>query len=173
VRIGVSTVKGLCWASGIPACGVSTLEAMAYGGRFAPEGALICCAMDARRNEVYNALFVMENDAPKRLCPDRALALSRLTEELKAGTYDRFYEKCIFTVGDGALLCYNHLLENGLSVMLAPEPVRYQSAWGVAMAAESKPAEKADAILPVYLRLSQAERERQARMDKEIKSEGN
>ena len=57
VRIGVAAVKGLAWAAEKPAVGVSTLEAMAWHGIAAGEGSLVCCAMDARRNQVYNALF--------------------------------------------------------------------------------------------------------------------
>ena len=60
IRIGVSTAKGLCWGAEKPAIGVSTLEAMAWNGESAPEGSLICCAMDARRSQIYNALFRFE-----------------------------------------------------------------------------------------------------------------
>ena len=57
IRIGVSTAKGLAWGAQKPAIGVSTLEAMAYHGIAAGEGALVCTAMDARRSQIYNALF--------------------------------------------------------------------------------------------------------------------
>ncbi len=160
VRIGVSTVKGLCWALEKPAVGVSTLEAMAWNGVCFGEGALLCCAMDARREQLYNALFTVENARPVRLCPDRALAARELAEELKTET------RRIFVVGDGAQLCYNALESAGLPASLAPEPVRDQSAWGVCMAAEGLQAKDAAALLPVYLRLSQAERERQARLSR-------
>ncbi len=69
----------------------------------------------------------------------------------------------MFVVGDGAELCHKHLAERGIDVVLAPEAVRLQNAWGVIRAAEGKPLEGADKLLPVYLRLSQAERERQER----------
>jgi tRNA threonylcarbamoyladenosine biosynthesis protein TsaB len=82
IRIGVSTVKGLAWAAEKPCIGVSTLAAMAWNG--AAAGGLICAVMDARRSEVYNALFRVEDGRPKRLCEDRALSLSLLAEELKA-----------------------------------------------------------------------------------------
>ena len=72
--------------------------------------------------------------------------------------------KPVFLVGDGARLCYNALNDFKLRVVLAPAPMRYQTAWGVCMAAMDKPAESAADLLPVYLRLSQAERERQERM---------
>ena len=161
IRIGVSTVKGLCWAAEKPAIGVSTLEAMAWNGESAPEGSLLCCAMDARRSQVYNALFIFENGAPKRLTKDRPIGLEELTEELKK------YKNPIFVLGDGAELCYNHLLKQGLPVTLAPEELRMQSAWGVCRAAAGKPPVSAGELIPEYLRLSQAERERLERMKKE------
>ena len=160
VRIGISTVKGLAWAAEKKVCGVSSLEAMAYNGLAAPENALICCAMDARRDQIYNALFEIANGKPVRLCPDRAIAISELTEEIKN------CQKTIFFVGDGAHLCYNALGTLAMSLILAPEPVRYQTAWGVAQAALSAPQVYANELLPAYLRLSQAERERQEREKK-------
>ncbi len=158
IRIGVATVKGLCWGSEKPAVGVSTLEAMAWNGLAFGEGALICGAMDARRSQVYNALFEIREGKPERLCPDRAISLQELAEDVKN------CGKTIFVVGDGAYLCYNHLNACGLDAVLAPEPLRLQSALGVCMAAQDRPAVSAAELLPVYLRLSQAERERQARM---------
>lgn len=158
VRIGVAAVKGLCWALEIPAVGVSTLEAMAWHGMGQPEDTLICCAMDARRNQLYNALFRITNGVPQRLCPDRAISCADLL------TDKNLCNSAVFVVGDGANLCYNYLNTNGISATLAPPILEYQSAWGVAMAAADKPARPAGELLPVYLRLSQAERERQARL---------
>ena len=161
IRIGVSAVKGLCWAAEKPAIGVSTLEAMAWNAENAAEGSVICCAMDARRNQVYNALFEFSDGKPVRLTKDRPIGMAELTEELKK------YEKPIFVLGDGGELCYNYLLEQKLNVSLAPVETRLQNAWGVCRAAEGKEALSAGALLPVYLRLSQAERERLERMKKE------
>ncbi len=154
VRIGVSAVKGLCWGLDIPAIGVSTLEAMAYNGECAPEGSIVCCAMDARRNQVYNALFTFENGKLNRLCRDRAIGLEELAAELAD------MKKAVFVVGDGAQLCYNYLEKCGISAVLAPENVRNQTAWVVCRAAQDKEPIPARDIIPVYLRLSQAERER-------------
>ena len=158
IRIGVAAVKGLCWAAEKPAIGVSTLAAMAWNGVAAGEGSLICCCMDARRQQVYNALFEIRDAKPVRLVPDRAISLEELARELEK------YEKRVFLVGDGAKLCYNRLGELGIAGTIAPEPVLQQSAYGVCRAAEDEPVRPAAELLPVYLRLSQAERERQSRM---------
>lgn len=158
IRIGVSTVKGLAWAYDKPVCGVSTLEAMAYNGVSAPEGSIICCAMDARRNQVYNALFEMQGTVPVRLCDDRAISCDELVKDVKK------YKKPLFFVGDGAKLCYNTLDNFEFGAVLAPEPMRFQSAWGVCMASINKAPQTVHELLPVYLRLSQAERERQKRV---------
>lgn len=156
IRIGVSTVKGLAWAADKPCVGVSTLEAMAWHGLAA--GGYICPVMDARRNQVYNALFKIENGKPQRLCEDRPIALAQLADELRA------LNAPVLLVGDGAELTEKYLSEQGLPYTVAPENLRWQSAWGVAMAAQDKEPGNADSLLPVYLRLSQAERERQERL---------
>lgn len=156
IRIGVAAVKGLCWGAQKPAIGVSTLAAMAWNGVAAGEGSIICCCMDARRQQVYNALFEIRDGRPVRLVPDRALSVEELAPELEK------YEKRVFLVGDGARLCYNLLGGLGVESALAPEPLVQQSAYGVCRAAETEKAAPASELLPVYLRLSQAERERQA-----------
>ena len=157
IRIGVSTVKGLAWAAEKPCIGVSTLAAMAWNGVAA--GGLICAVMDARRNEVYQAFFRVEDGKPVRLCPDRAVSLNLLADELS-----RMEGGTPFLTGDGAVLTEAFLRERGLPSRLAPEPLRWQNAWGVAMEAGGKQPVSTQELLPVYLRLSQAERERQARL---------
>ena len=167
VRIGVATVKGLAWAQDKPCIGVSTLEAMAWNGLCAPEGSLICCAMDARRNQVYNALFCAENGQVVRLCPDRAISLAELVADIRA----REDFSAVFVTGDGASLTFAALQEAGIPAILAPEVVRHQCAWGACLAAQGKTPESVHDLLPSYLRLSQAERERQARLAREENKE--
>ena len=158
IRIGVAAAKGFAWGLQLPLYGVSTLEAMAYHGLAAGEGALVCAAMDARRSQIYNALFEIRGGKPMRLCEDRAISLAELGEELGK------MQKSAFLVGDGAQLCYNTCLDMGIPAVLAPGNLVSQSAWGVAMAAFGQTPAPAEELLPVYLRLSQAERERQARL---------
>ena len=158
IRIGIATVKGLAWAADKPCIGVSTLAAMAWNGVAA--SGLICAVMDARRSEVYNALFRIEDGRPVRLCPDRAISLSALTEEL------RERGEAPFLVGDGTELASAFFREQHLDHRVPPENVRWQNAWGVAMEAAGKILCTSQELLPVYLRLSQAERERQARLSR-------
>lgn len=156
IRIGVSTVKGLAWAGEKPCVGVSTLGAMAWNGIAA--GGLVCAVMDARRSEVYNALFEIRDGRPERICPDRAVTLEKLASEL------RERGESPFLVGDGAEITAEYLQKAGLPYRMAPENLCWQNAWGVAMEATGKPLIPSQELLPVYLRLSQAERERQARL---------
>ncbi len=159
LRIGVATAKGLAWPGDKPCAGVSTLEAMAWPLAHL-EGDL-CAVMDARRQQVYNARFQAEGGRLLRLCPDRAISIDELAAELLSR------EKTQILVGDGAELCYNELTKRGLPVRLAPPHLRWQSAWGVARAAEELARTgglvTAAELAPVYHRLSQAERERLAR----------
>lgn len=157
LRIGMAEAKGLAWALEIPVVGVSTLEAMAFGGPNR-EGAMLCCAMDARRGQVYNALFTLRDGRPQRLTEDRAIAAADLEEEMIS------YEKPWILLGDGAGLCYNVMDRERLTLSLAPEPLCVQNARGVGLAALGKEPRSADELLPVYLRLSQAERERQTHL---------
>lgn len=156
IRIGVSTVKGLSWAADKPCVGVSTLEAMAWHGLMA--GGYVCPVMDARRQQVYNALFKIEDGKPQRITDDRPIALAQLADEVRS------LDAPVLLVGDGAALTEKFFREISVPCRIAPENLRWQSAWGVAMAASDKQPGTSETLLPVYLRLSQAERERQERL---------
>ncbi len=156
VRIGVATVKGLAFEKNIPCISVSTLEAIAYN--FADENTIVCAVMDARRMQFYNALFEMNGGKAIRLCDDRAISIDALREDLKK--YDR-----VVIAGDGAKLCFDNInLDN---CTLAPNDKMYQNGIGVARAAKDKEKISASSLMPVYLRLSQAERELKLKKDKE------
>lgn len=160
VRIGVAAAKGFAWGRDIPCCGVSTLEAMAW--QASEFSGIVCCAMDARRSQVYHARFLAENGTLTRLCPDCAVSLDEVRLALEN------CEKPKIMVGDGAQLCYNTFGTEISGCMLAPEHRRMQRASGVALAARRLLSEGADcsgaALAPNYLRLSQAERERAERL---------
>lgn len=156
LRIGISAAKGLAWPGNKPCAGVSTLEAMAW--QLSGMEGIVCAAMDARRQQVYNALFELNDGAPTRLTPDRAISLEELQGELAA------VEKKQIMVGDGAYLCYNAFQKCGYPVQMAPPHLQYQTAWGVARCAleQAREGKLTDAagLAPNYHRLSQAERER-------------
>ena len=170
LRIGLSTAKGLAWPGDKDCAPCSTLESMAWSLAHLA-GKLIVCAMDARRKQVYNALFLATGEGLERLSPDRAISLAELGEELKK------YENSKIVVGDGAKLCYNTLTEQGIELELAPANLRLQGAWGVARAAEELAARgalvKGRDLVPVYHRLSQAERERLERENQNLNNEGD
>lgn len=162
LRIGVSAAKGLAWAADKPCIGVSTLEAMAQN--LAHTDALLICAMDARRNQVYNALFKAKDGTLTRETSDRAIAVDELAEELRGET------RRMIVLGDGAVLCRDGLAAAGIDCALAPETLRWQNAVGVGLAAQGAPLVSAQQLTPAYLRMSQAERERKARLEKEATS---
>lgn len=154
IRIGVSAAKGLAFAAEKPAVGVSTLAAMARNVAWLD--GLVICAMDARRQQVYNALFQAENGTLTRLTPDRAISLEDLAAEVKGDHRPKII------VGDGARLCYNALSEQGISCRMAPPHLVMQSAVSVALEAEALAKDghlaTAQDLQPVYLRPAQAQR---------------
>ena len=163
VRIGVAAAKGFAWGGELPCYGVSTLEAMArnlgaYQGYVVP-------AMDARRSQVYTAIFHADKGVLTRVEEDMAISLAELSEKIKN------FAEPVFLVGDGAVLCYNTLLEEVPGLVLPPEHRMHQRAAGVALAAQAMadagdPGNAAE-LTPNYLRLSQAERERAAKENRE------
>ena len=160
VRIGVAAAKGFAWGASLPCWGTSTLEAMALG--LGIHQGYVCCAMDARRSQVYNALFYVNHGVPERVTPDRAVSLAELSAELEK------LEGPIYLVGDGSSLTHKTLSVQVPNLVLPPEHRMHQRASGVGLAALAMMArgESADAnaLAPNYLRLSQAERERAERL---------
>ena len=162
VRIGAAAAKGFAWGRELPCYGISTLEAMAeslgiYQG-------YVCPVMDARRAQVYNALFYVNQGAVVRVAPDRAIALSELGEALKVLT------EPVFLVGDGSNLTYQTLSKEIPGLVLPPEHRMHQRAVGVAILAAKQAAQGiapgGAELNPNYLRLSQAEREKMERENK-------
>ena len=156
IRIGVSAAKGFAWGANIPCVGVSTLEGMVRS--IAVTDGIYCAVMDARRSQVYTAMFRLEHGSLHRLTDDAAISLDELRNLLEKTEKDKIL------VGDGAAMCYNELQDHVSGLILMPEHLRMQRASGTALAAwlRLSAGERPDGgiLVPNYLRLSQAERER-------------
>ena len=163
LRIGVATIKGLSFGKNKPCVGVSTLEALAYN----LEGfsGILCPVMDARRGQVFTALFRSDGKTIERLLPDCAMDLSELNEKLSA------FSEPIYLMGDGYTLAKEALT---VETEKTPERLIPQSARSVARLALrdflAKNTTDASALAPIYLRLSKAERER---AEKEMRKDQN
>ena len=157
IRIGAATVKGLAFGSGKCCLGVSTLEALAYGLR--GQDGLICPVLNARRRQVYTALFRSDGGRITRLTDDEVCPVDGLDERL-AG-----YAEPVLFVGDASRLATDAVTH---AVGTVAAPLLRASAAAVAYAAEAayaRGARGSDATLsPVYLRPCQAERERLERL---------
>ena len=149
VRIGVSAAKGLALGLDLPVCGVSTLEAMAH--QTAQQDVIICPVMDARRNQVYNALFERKDGVLIRLCEDRVISLDDLIVELNS------FDKPCMPIGDGSDLVLAK--KQDVNLLTPCHLIKYQTAFGVALAAACAKTVSAAELEPFYLRPSQAERE--------------
>ena len=159
LRIGISAVKGIAAPKNIKCIPISTLRGMAQ--LFKEQDCVVCPVMDARCNQLYNALFDVSEGRITRICEDRALLCEELTEELKNLSRD----KLIIICGDGADLFYPYVKH--LNVKKANEPLKFQNAIGVGLCAFENESEfnavPPEKLLPVYLRLPQAERELKAK----------
>ncbi len=172
VRIGVATVKGLTFTSPhLPCVNVSSLEALAFNLESAPAGTIILPVMDARRSQFYNAAFSFTRSGKiKRYYADD---LSEFDEIIEHITKD-FANKKIILTGDGAELFYSLYQkkgETGLNISLCGHENMYQDAFSVAKSAvrvyestKDKSIFTSEKLSPVYLRASQAERERNEKM---------
>ena len=157
IRIGISTVKGLAFGKNKICIGVSTLEAMARTVAAFCTDALICPVMDARRNQLYNAVFEYRGGKLLRITPDRTVESDVLARELEA------MDRPVFFIGDG----YHIMEKKKLSCQReTPAACRWQNGMGVALAALAAYREAQDPsvftdrmLRPEYLRLAQAERE--------------
>lgn len=158
VRIGVCTVKGLAHAWNKPIVPVSSLEALAVGA-FGFHG-VICPILDARRAQVYAAAYRFEaGETPQEVLPMQAVALDEFAASLPKD------ERLLF-LGDGLKVHFARLRERlGQRAVAAPAPVSYLRAACACYLAEKRAdqAVPCHALEPVYLRLSQAERERRER----------
>ena len=153
VRIGAATLKGLAFSMNKACIGVSTLEALAENLAF--HKGLICPVMNARRSQVYTALFRSDGRSLERLTEDTAISIAELDEKLSE------YGEPVAFCGDGYDITVNAL--QNTEAIYVPERLRHQSAFSVAAVAyryhlEGKSVSDTE-FKVTYLRPSQAERE--------------
>lgn len=165
VRIGISTLKGLAAAANIPSVSVSSLEAMALNAEVFD--GLIASVMDARCKQCYCALFISKDSKIERISNDMALSMEEFCDKI-IKEMSNYGKKCIL-VGDGAQLFKDTAAKDADDIILAPYCSRFQSARYVAklsvdhfLAGDTV---SADALMPTYLRLPQAQRELNKKME--------
>lgn len=163
LRIGISVAKGLFFGNGKKIIGISTLEALGYNLPYCKN--IICPIMDARRSQVYNAVYKWEEETLKEIKKPRAISIDEVLDEFLESD-----EKIVF-LGDGVSPNLEKIKETlGERAIFAPASCNLQKASTLGVIAkkryEEKKAVKSHELRPVYLRKSQAERE----MEEKLKS---
>lgn len=157
VRIGVCAVKGLAHAWNRPCARIDALEALAMN--FAGFDGLACPILDARRGQVYCAAFDMKDGMPVRVLEDEAVDLAAFLERLPK-------DRRLVFLGDGLRVHAARIRETLTEALIAPANLRQLRADAACLLAEARPEEWMEArkLTPIYLRLPQAERERNQRL---------
>ena len=157
VRIGVSVIKGLAFGRNTPVSAVSTLEALAEN--LCGTRGIIVPVMDARRSQVYTAIFGGNGEAITRITEDMAIPISELANMLSV-----YGNEPIYLVGDGYGVVKSALISLGIKTEATPPLLLNENAYSVARVGYrifldgGSISEKE--LAPVYLRKPQAERER-------------
>ncbi|MBQ8569161.1 MAG: tRNA (adenosine(37)-N6)-threonylcarbamoyltransferase complex dimerization subunit type 1 TsaB [Oscillospiraceae bacterium] len=147
LRIGISAVKGICFANGCKCAGISTLEALAYN--FRGLKAEVCCVMHARQELVYNANFIIDGLKVTRLCEDRIIPAADLAAELSG-------KHGVYAVGDYAKELCEKYADN---LLPAPPQLCLQQASSLCYAAFDGEMMTADSLEPDYLQITKAEKD--------------
>jgi len=162
LRIGAATVKGLAMVWNVPVIPVSTIAGIA--ANFAGSGDIVCPLMDARRGQVYTGAYGFNGSTVVEYIPDTCITIGPFMEKV-----NELGRKVIFA-GD-AYAVFREAIEKGVTVPYEFAPVHRakQNAasvgWlGSALYKEGKTV-SAEAFVPTYLRISQAERERAERLE--------
>jgi tRNA threonylcarbamoyladenosine biosynthesis protein TsaB len=171
VRIGTAVIKGLAFGRSIPCVPVSTLESLAEN--LFPLDGIYCPLMDARRDQVYNALFEARDGLLTRLCEDRAISLSELEKELT----EKYSDRKIRFSGDGYEVAMRFFENSALKIEKTPYTLIEQNAVSTAVCAYRKYLSgdfvSDSEFFPTYLRMPSAERERLEKLNQtENKKEG-
>lgn len=166
LRIGSATAKGLGLALKKPLIHIPTVEGLAYNLCYTDR--IICPIMDARRNQVYTGIYQMDGDKLQVLEAQMAVEIDELAKKLCT------YGKPVIFLGDGVPVHKDRLekeLMTNHDIAFAPAHMNQQRAAAVGMLGiqyykEGK-TETAMEHKPDYLRVSQAEREREERLKAE------
>ena len=157
VRIGTALVKGIAFGRNIPCVSVSTLEELAEN--ITPLCGILVPVMDAKRGQVYTAIFKSDGECAERLTEDMAISIKELAELLK-----QYEGEDIYLSGDGYDVASAGLSALGITVQKTPRLLISENAYSCAMVALRKYAAGSFStdtdISATYLRLPQAERER-------------
>lgn len=157
VRIGTALVKGIAFGRNVPCVSVSTLEELAEN--ITPLKGILVPVMDAKRGQVYTAIFKSDGERAERLTEDMAISIKELAELLKE--YER---ESIYLSGDGYNVASSGLSALGIALSKTPSLLITENAYSCAMVALRKYTAgdfSTDIeISATYLRLPQAERER-------------
>jgi tRNA threonylcarbamoyladenosine biosynthesis protein TsaB len=160
LRIGLATAKGIAYESGIPLVGVSTLHA--HAARVGHFDGLVGSVLDARKGEVYMALFSSHQTGVTRLTPDALLSVNSAIDLLRDFYHDH---RALLLTGTGAQAHERQLLEAfGASLRICKESCCPTTASQVAMLAKERliagSIDEIDGLAPVYLRVTEAESQR-------------
>ena len=162
VRIGTSLIKGIAFGKNIPCVEVSTLESLAENA--SGLNGVIVPVMDARRSQVYTAIFESQNGTLIRKYADDAISLAELADRLKT-----YKNTAIYLVGDGYTVAKKALYDFGITVSETPPLLISENAYSCARVALNKYRSgnfiDDKSLSPYYLRLPQAERERLERLN--------
>ena len=157
VRIGTALVKGIAFGRNIPCVSVSTLEELAEN--ITPLRGILVPVMDAKRGQVYTAIFKSDGKTAVRASEDMAISIEEL-----AGILRKYEGESIYLSGDGYEVAKKGLSAFGVEVMKTPTLLITENAYSCAMVALRKYNRGEfctdSEISATYLRLPQAERER-------------
>ena len=160
LRIGLSAVKGFSYATGKPIVSVPTLEALAWNFPYCRHP--VCTMLDARKKEVYSALFKWEDGGFTRLIDEISIKVDRVLEDIKL-----FSDKRVVFTGEGAILYRDKIIEvmGNKAIFASPEKIVPSPAnvasIGIKKAIKGEFSEPVS-LVPFYIRRSEAELKRDA-----------
>lgn len=152
LRVGLSTAKGLAYSTGRPIVEVPTLEAMALTR--VPERRLICPLLDARKKEVYGAVFRYNGRGLERVLPEKVAPVEEVLKGIK--------EECVF-LGPGSVLYRKRIIEHlgQRAEFVSPEQdyplARTVALLGLTIAEKPESRKDPSEVVPFYIRPSEAE----------------